>query len=57
MIVEPVPTDEEAAVIAAALTAVMATGGSPEESPSPAGAWRFSGRRWGSQRFGVRSTR
>jgi hypothetical protein len=57
MIVEPVPTDDEAVAITAALTVVFNSGGQSEEIPAPNTTWRFSGRRWASQRFGARTTR
>ncbi|MFW2380515.1 MAG: hypothetical protein ACN4GZ_02065 [Acidimicrobiales bacterium] len=57
MIVQPVPTEEEAVAIAAALTVVFNGGGVAEEPLVPSTSWRFSGRRWGSQRFGIRTTR
>jgi len=58
MQVTPVPTDEEAVAIAAALTVVFSSGGG-ESAPLPSSdtSWRFSGRRWNTQRYGSRTTR
>jgi hypothetical protein len=42
----PVPTDEEAAAITAAIEVVWPRPAAPEPEPEPPSQWRFSGRWW-----------
>ncbi|MDH4363679.1 MAG: hypothetical protein OEY41_00425 [Acidimicrobiia bacterium] len=44
--IDPVPSDEEAAAVAAALMLVLSGGADGDEPASADPRWRFSGRWW-----------
>ncbi|MDH4074840.1 MAG: hypothetical protein OEW29_02800 [Acidimicrobiia bacterium] len=46
MLIDPVPSDEEAAAVAAALMLVLSGGADGDEPASADPRWRFSGRWW-----------
>lgn len=47
--IDPIPTDEEAAAIVAALEFLTPVAVAVDEPTLPDTAWRFSGRSWNSQ--------